>query len=137
VSWITRTALFALPVSNCPLTNEQLKYVAKRADKALSNHLEDSNDEFRSWLDDDKSDLPKFIERPLDSLVTRKEARLGLLELSWESFHAVGQCVDAQMRAFRDALPEPLAKKSAWYSTAFSWQIRLWQVFLLLCFMSD
>ena len=112
---IVRMALFALPESSNSVTTEQLQYVAKQVRSSLRDHLVDSDEDFRKWIDDPKSDLVRRITRRSDCSMTREQVRRVLLELGWYALKMLGQCIDIQMRAFRDALSEPLTEREDIY----------------------
>jgi hypothetical protein len=89
---------------------EAIAYVAHHIRESLKGHLYDTTEEFDRWLKDPKSDLVRRISKRKDCKLSRQQVRRALLEIGWQSLEIVGQCIDAQMRAFQAALPEPLTE---------------------------
>lgn len=89
---------------------EAIAYVAHHTRESLKGHLHDTTEEFDRWLKDPKSDLVRRISKRKDCNLSRRQVRRALLEIGWQSLETVGRCIDAQMRAFQAALPEPLTE---------------------------
>lgn len=85
-----------------------VKYVAERVQASLETHKEGSTEAFCRWIEDPKSDLVRRILRPSTCPFDREQVKAALLDLAWFSCKEVGRCIDTAMRAFCEALPEPL-----------------------------
>ena len=92
------------------LRKEAVAYVAGHVKSSLKEHRHDTTDRFDRWLADPKSDLIHRISKRKDCKFNRQQVRESMLEIGWQSFGMLGQCIDAQMRAFRESLPVPLTE---------------------------
>ena len=110
VAPIIRMLLFA-PGPTGIISPSGLRYVAQCARKSLHGHLNDTDEDFRNWIEDPKSNLIHQISKSSKGKLSRPEVRSALLELGWRAFQSTGQCIDTQMRTFRDALPLPLNER--------------------------
>lgn len=108
VPGLIRMALFSVGPPTEKPSQEVLTFVAKHVKVALREHLDDSKEEFRRWVEDAKSDLIHRIAKRRDCPTDRPGVRQAILELGVQSFWIQGECVDAAMRAFQTALPVPL-----------------------------
>ena len=101
---LVRMALFDLGPSTHKHKPEHLKYVATHVKESLREHSNDTTEEFNRSIEDPKSNLIHRISKRTDCRLDRQQVREALLELGWRSFRLLGQCVDTQMRTFRDAI---------------------------------
>ena len=115
-----RLAMFNLGSTSEPVEPDQLEYVAQQAGLSLCDHLDDSPEQFRRWIVDSGSNLPRRISKRKSCEMSREHVRKCLLELGWQSFKIVAACVDAQMCAFRDALRDKLTpQENAWFELLY------------------
>ena len=105
---LIRMTLFDLSPSDKPVDEVGLTYVANQVKASLNGHLNDTTEQFDLWITDPKSNLLRRIAKRQDCSLSREEVRAALLQLGWESLKITAHCIDAQMQAFRDALPNPL-----------------------------
>jgi hypothetical protein len=91
--------------------SKTVAYVFARVAAAVSNHLGDDAEPFRAWFSGPKSSLISQVAQqklepggPLD----RGEVRRALLELAWDAYTYVSQCIDAMMRIFLRIIAEEL-----------------------------
>lgn len=85
--------------------------VEERILTALLPHLTDDTWKFENWFSGPKNGLINQIAKqrrsrggPLDKNVVRKV----LLDLGWQAYRYVGDCLHAQLRTFQNAIPDPL-----------------------------
>jgi hypothetical protein len=107
---LVRMTLFALPESTKKLAKRELKYVALHVGKSLSEHLNDTDEEFEKWIVDPTSNLLHRIAKRSDCPMSRDQVKHGMLELGWRALLMLGKCIDTQMRTFRDAIPVALTR---------------------------
>jgi hypothetical protein len=112
---VVRMVLFALPQSTKNVTHDQLRYVAAHVRKSLSEHLNDTDEQFAKWIADPDSNLLHRIQKRSDCKLSRQQVKHVLLELGWQALQMVGKCIDVQMRAFRDAIFDPLTDIEKFY----------------------
>ncbi len=112
---VIRMALFALSESTDEVTEKQLSYVATHVRSSLRDHLDDSDEQFKKWIADPDSNLLHRIEKRPDCRMSRDQVKHALLELGWTSMRMLGQCIDVQMTAFRDAIPVALTAREDFY----------------------
>jgi hypothetical protein len=108
INGLMRTALFSLGPSRKSLPENAFEYVAAQVKSSLDDHRQDSNQDFDRWIEDPKSNLVRRIVKRKDCHLSRQQVRQAILELAWIAFCQICDCIDAQMRAFRDALADPL-----------------------------
>jgi hypothetical protein len=107
---LVRLALFDLGPSSTGVSESVVRRVGERLRQALEGHLDDDTKEFHRWFFDGIDNLVHQIakkKRP-GSPLPREMVRQAMLEVVFRAFTRVGECVHQQMRAFREALPEPL-----------------------------
>jgi hypothetical protein len=90
---------------------QTVEFVFARVTAAVSNHLDDDAEPFRVWFSGPKNTLVSQVAQlkrepggPLD----RGEVRRALLELAWDAYAYVAQCIDAQLRIFLRIIAEEL-----------------------------
>src|SRR5262249_18009338 len=107
---LVRLALFDLGPSSTGVSESVVRRVGERLRQGLEGHLDDGTKEFHRWFFDGIDNLVHQIakkKRPGGPL-PREMVRQAMLEVVFRAFARVGECVHQQMRAFREALPEPL-----------------------------
>jgi hypothetical protein len=114
-SSLMRMTLFALADSSDTVSTEQLKYVAVHVRKSLQRRLDDTDEQFKSWLKDPDSNLLHQIAKRRDCPMSRPQVKRALLELGWRTLVMLGECIDMQMRTFRDAIPDALNEVEDFY----------------------
>lgn len=90
--------------------NAAYAYVAEQVKTSLRDHLADTTEEFNRWIEDPKANLIHRIQKRKGGPTDRQQVKEALLHLGWRSFDMLARCFDAQKRAFRESLPEPLTK---------------------------
>ena len=111
---LVRVTLFALSPKAGKAKPSAINYVAKQVKAALEKFratketVKETSEKFDRWIEDKKSNLIHQISKRPDCRLGRDGVRKSLLELGWLSFETIGRSIDVQMRAFREALPEPL-----------------------------
>jgi hypothetical protein len=107
---LVRMALFDLGHDVNPLTPEVKGMVTDRFLRLLGDHLGDDSLAFNDWFLESRDNLIRCIadQRRDGGPIPRDAVRRALLELVWDSFIYVGDCVALQMAAYARALPEPL-----------------------------
>ena len=112
---LVRMTLFALGPAAEKIKPSAITYVANQVKAALAQFtatnetVAETREKFDRWIVDEKSNLIHQISKRSDCRLGRAGVREALLELGWLSFEAMGRSIDAQMQAFREALPEPLS----------------------------
>lgn len=62
-------------------------------------------------------------KRAIGGPMSKEIVKASLLELDWRSYQHIGRCIDAMMRAIRNAMPEPLNdREESIYSTMYESQ---------------
>jgi len=113
VRGLVRLSLFDVGSAEEKVTPEQLRYVTKHVRESLHERCIESEEQLQHWIEDPDSNLLHRISKRRDCTMSRSQVRAAILELGWRSIQLLGDCVDAQMRVFRDALPEPLTRVEA------------------------
>jgi hypothetical protein len=110
---LVRLALFDLGPGDGPLAPEVKTTVTDRFLRLLEGHIGDDTAAFDGWFFEARADLIRCIagQRKEGGPIDREAVREALLELVWDSFTYVGDCVALQMDAFDRALPEPLVEE--------------------------
>lgn len=77
---------------------------------AIEKHQHDSQEKFDNWFSGPRNSFLSQISKkkcPFGKL-DNDTVRWVLLEWGWDAYHYVGNCIDAQMRCLKNALPAPL-----------------------------
>jgi hypothetical protein len=108
---LIKTALFDVDREQVAVPAEVCDQVRDRIFKAFATHLGDGTETFNEWFSGKKSTLIKQIAKqrrapggPLDPDLVRR----AIVDIGWQAFSEVGDCIHAQMNAFAAALPSPL-----------------------------
>ena len=106
---IVRMALFDFGPHDGPLGEGKAEAIQGRLLAAIERL---DGPAFRRWLFEDLDNLVHGIAKQTSGGVrlSRPEVRQGLLDLAFDSYRYVGDCVHVQMRAFAASLPEPLTR---------------------------
>jgi len=121
---LIRQALFDVEGESHPEDTELREILVERFSVAFENHLDDSTDAFNMWF---------FSSSVIKQLAKKKKARGGALEgklvrdglirLGWDAYTYVAGCLNVQMQAFANALPEPLTdRESQIFKEMHRWQ---------------
>jgi hypothetical protein len=113
--WFVRISLFGSAETDEAVTPDQLSYMAARVGESLRDHIDDTDEQFDKWVEDPKSNLVHRISKQKDCGMKRAHVRKVLLELGWRAFLLLAESISTQMRAFRDAILEPLNELEAHY----------------------
>ncbi len=107
---IVRMALFDFGPHRGPLGGGKADAIQERLFAAIERHHELDGPAYRKWLFEDLDNLVHGIAKRKSGGVrlTRSEVRHGLLDMAFDSYRYVGDCVHVQMRAFAASLAEPL-----------------------------
>jgi hypothetical protein len=91
---------------------QTVEFVFERTVAAVvSNHFDDDAERFRAWFSGPKNSLLFQITQQKTQpggQLDRGEVRRALLELAWDAFTYVAQCIDAQLRIFLRIIAEDL-----------------------------
>lgn len=107
---LIRTALFDLGPASEPIDEAVIAEVQGRLIDAIGKHLGDPREEFNRWFFENCDNIVHQIakrKRP-GGPIDREIVRQALLETVCRAFRYVGDSLHVAMRAFADALPEPL-----------------------------
>lgn len=108
---LVRMAIFAVTNSLESVNSAQVDWVEEQVKAVFMEHVDDLGEQFDKILEDPKSDLVRRIAKrkktPVGRL-TREQVRAALATIGWRAVSSLGDCVDAQMRAFQASLSEPL-----------------------------
>jgi len=110
---IVRVALFDLGAGDAQVTREQQDFVTEQVVTSLEDHLHDSPEGFRRWIEDPKGNLVHRIAKKKGcpgGPLRREQVHGALVQLAWQSYQYAARSIDAMMRVFRNALPEPLSE---------------------------
>lgn len=118
---LVRMALFDLGPADGPLDPAVKEIVIARFLRLLERHIDDDPAEFDRWFLGCRDDLIRCIadQKKGEGPLEREVVRRALLELTWDSFTCVGDCVACQMAAFARSLPEPLGSDDRRFFDAF------------------
>lgn len=108
-SLLVRSALFKLGPTADEIDSRLVDNVAERLIQAFQNHLEDDAKEFRQWFLGPKNSLVHQIakqSRRHGGRLDEHEVRAALLQLGWDAYHSVGDCISMQMQAVAQVFPE-------------------------------
>jgi hypothetical protein len=95
---------------------------------ALEQHLPDDTETFNRFFFEGRDALIRRLakQKRYGGPYPRELVRKVLLDLVYDAYQSVGQCVGAQMRAFLRALPTPLDEsESAWFKALYLGQPEL------------
>ncbi len=104
-----RLALFDLGPAPGGVGPAVKEIVTDRLLALLEAHLADGTDDFDRFFFDEREDIVHRIskQRKAGGPIPREVVRQALLELVWDSYRYVGDCVSTQMQAFLRTLPTP------------------------------
>ena len=108
---LLRLSLFDLGPANVPVDEATKAEVLGRLQDALERHLADSDEDFDEWFFQKRDGIVHQISKrksgpgPIDRAVVREV----LLEAVFHSMQYMGQCVNAQMFDFVQAIQPPLS----------------------------
>lgn len=116
---LVRMALYeSIPLDE-PLEPDLVDLVVERTLTALQGHLGDQAGDFNAWFSGPKNSFVQQIARRKllpGGVLDRDQVRRALLELGWEAYNYVADCIHAMMRVFQQLLPEPLsATEASWF----------------------
>ena len=102
---LVRMALFAPADEDEPLSDECIDEVFGRLMDLLNAHRHDSEDEYQRWYAGPSSNLFRAIAgRGMTTSVVRK----AMLQLGWQAYEYVTNCVSYFIQAFVRSLPQPM-----------------------------
>jgi hypothetical protein len=110
IAGLLRLAFFTLGLETPEVHSDDIEYVRDRVQESLLQQRDVGTDEFRLWIEDPKSNLIRRIAKRADCRLSRQQVRAALIELGWQSFRQLGQCVDTVMASFLEALPNRLCE---------------------------
>lgn len=107
---VVRMALFDFDPADATLAGETRAVTQARFLRAVERHVHLDAEAFQRWLFDDLDNIVHAIAKQTNGgvRVERAEVREGLLELAFDAYTYLGDCVCLQMQAFAQALPSPL-----------------------------
>jgi hypothetical protein len=115
---LIRQALFDVDGESHPEDIELREILVERFSVAFENHRNDSTDAFNTWFFN--SSVIKQLARQKKTRGGALEGKLlrdGLIRLGWDAYTYVAECLNVQMQAFANALPELLTD---WESQIFT-----------------
>ncbi|HEY1600290.1 MAG TPA: hypothetical protein VGG64_11850 [Pirellulales bacterium] len=109
VSPLIRMALFDLSRSATSVSKAERDDVWQRFSRAVHSHRANEGTTFNDWFVGGHGNLVRSLANQaggeeLDVTVVRR----ALLDLGWQAYHVVGECVEAFAQSFAQALPDPL-----------------------------
>jgi hypothetical protein len=110
---LLRTALYETIELPEPLDAATREAVLERALEALHDHLEDPTPKFNAWFFGHHSSFVQQLakqKRATGGVLGRDVVRRALLDLGWDAYTYVGDCVLMMMLAFQRRLPVPLTE---------------------------
>ena len=107
---MVRMAMFDFDPVDTPLTEEKRAVIRERLLQSVECHLNLDGDAFRGWLFENLDNIVHGIAKRKTGgrKVDRVDVRQALLELAFDAYTYVGDCVCLQMQAFVKSLPTPL-----------------------------
>ncbi len=106
-SLLVRSALFELGPTADDVEEKIINIVAERMIKAFRPHLQDDTAKFRKWFLDPKNSIVHQIAKKSRShggRLAEDEVRAAMLQLGWQGYRSVGDCISMQMQALRQAV---------------------------------
>lgn len=113
IEHVVRSCLFESEAFLEPIDDETREMVTQRLADAMNKHKLDTLEEFNRWMFDSHSSLIKQLakqKKPKGGELPRDLVRRVLLHLGWESYRAVGECLNVYMRWVRNSLPDELTE---------------------------
>lgn len=83
------------------------EYIVRKLKAVIQDHRDDSNEKFREWMEDRNSNLLRRVSKD-GCPTTRAGVRQIIAELGAQAMWLQGDGVDIAMRAFNEALSQPL-----------------------------
>jgi hypothetical protein len=108
---LIRMALYKAAELPASLDPAVLEVVVDRVLQAVNRHLGDKSAKFDLWFSGPHSSLvPQIANKKFapGGVLDRNVVRRALLELGWDSYRYVADCVHTMMWVFQRLLPEPL-----------------------------
>lgn len=108
---LVRMALFDSGSAENSPSREIVEIVSERFREILHPHLSDSREVFAKWLFGSGNSIVKQIaqqKKKRGGALQASEVRQALLQLGWEAYEYVGQCIHAFMRTIANSMPDPL-----------------------------
>jgi len=121
---LIRQALFGFEGKSHPKDKEVREILLERFSVAFEHHLDDSTAEFNMWYFNSSVIKQLAQQRKTHGGVLERElVRDGLIGLGWNAYTYVAGCLNVQMQAFANALPEPLNdRESQIFKEMHRWQ---------------
>jgi hypothetical protein len=118
VPLLIRSALFKIDPADEPEAG-LVEVVTERLLAAVDPHLDDETAAFEKWFLGSNNRLAHQLakqKRSRGGELAEDDVRDVLLHLGWRAYQYAAQCIHAQMRFFRNALPDPLSEREAcWF----------------------
>jgi|GEM_PF-1501368 len=111
---LIRTGLFDFGPAEQQPDQKTTDYVIERLLAAMEQHADDNTEEFDNWFFKNGSGLVHQIAKQRKAAggpIERQVVRQVMVELVYQSFRYMGDCIHAQMKAFAEALPTPLTEQ--------------------------
>ncbi|WP_146506096.1 hypothetical protein [Rubinisphaera italica] len=113
IEGLIRAALYDGPPDVEPVDDEwdEIKgEITEQILSAIEKRLKKTTEGFDEWLIGPKNSFIKLIASRVYTCgpVTKMMVRCALLELGWKAYQYLADCIRAQMRCFRNALPKEL-----------------------------
>jgi hypothetical protein len=112
---LLRTVLFNISSKESGLQKKHIAVVNNRLARALGDHLDDATMElFNAWLWGPKSTVIKQVAKQRKARggeLERDEVRETLLELGWQAYGSVAECVEALAIDFRKSIRPCLTRR--------------------------
>jgi hypothetical protein len=122
VQLLIRKSLFDFDSSEPAIKSETMEIVYQRFVDAFMGHLGDERVQFNAWFSDRNNSVLKQIAKLRLAPGGRLEladVRAAMLQLGWDAYQHVADCLSALMQAVAKSIPEPLTRSRSLLKRTF------------------